>query len=162
MCSPTNLLYIAILGLLPVSEVRGAIPLAYILFDQSEYVCRYTGIALAIAGNMAIAPAILIALKKIEKYIVDSNIKPVKSLYISITSRIRRKAEKYIDRYGVPGLILFVSIPLPTTGAWSGSLAAHLLGLDIGRSIIAIEIGVAIASAIMIIGIEILNTAVSI
>ena len=157
MCSPANLAYIALLGVLPVSEVRGAIPLSYILFGESESLCRYTGVALAIAGNMAVAPLILIMLQKLEALIVSGKIPFVRDLYLYITERIRSRAKKYVDRYGVPGLILFVSIPLPTTGAWSGSLAAHLLGLSFARSVIAIEIGVAIASLIILSSLEFLT-----
>jgi len=58
--------------------------------------------------------------------------------YIAST---RRRASKYIEKYGVLGLIIFVSIPLPATGIWSGSLAGFLIGIDKEKMVLALIVG---------------------
>jgi len=63
--------------------------------------------------------------------------------------RAHKKAGKYIEKYGYPGLTLFVAIPLPITGAYTGSLVAHFLEMDRKKSILAIAIGVTIAGIIV-------------
>ena len=73
-----------------------------------------------------------------------------------VTAKVVRWLEKkanskreQIDKYGYLGLVLFVGIPLPGTGAWTGSLVAIMLGLDKKKSFICILIGVVLASIIM-------------
>jgi uncharacterized membrane protein len=58
---------------------------------------------------------------------------------------VRRK----VRQYGAPGLIIFVAIPLPVTGAWTGALAAYLFGIEFRRSMAAIAVGVLIAGLIV-------------
>ncbi len=66
-----------------------------------------------------------------------------------IIERTKRGAGEKVKKYGTMGLAIFVAIPLPGTGVWSGALAAYLLGLDLKDTIIALSIGNAIATAIM-------------
>lgn len=63
--------------------------------------------------------------------------------------KIRKKAHPYVERYGLPGLMLFVMIPLPGTGAYSGSAAAWLLGLKWKSSFVAIFRGVVFAGLLV-------------
>ena len=74
----------------------------------------------------------------------------------NVTSKVVRWLEKkvdskreQIDKYGYLGLILFVGIPLPGTGAWTGSLIAIMLGLNKKKSFVCIIVGVILASIIM-------------
>jgi uncharacterized membrane protein len=63
--------------------------------------------------------------------------------------RVHRKGNRYIRKYGILGLAVYVAIPLPVTGAWTGTAIAWLLGLEWKRSFLAICIGVLIAGAII-------------
>jgi len=51
------------------------------------------------------------------------------SAYLNHVSRVRTKAKPYIDKYGIPGLIFFVALPIPSSGVWTGALIAYLLGM---------------------------------
>jgi len=72
----------------------------------------------------------------------------LKRILESIFARTRRKGEM-IERYEEIGLMLFVAIPLPVTGAWTGSLAAYLFGLKFWKSILFIFLGVLIAAGVV-------------
>jgi uncharacterized membrane protein len=63
--------------------------------------------------------------------------------------KIDKKASKYVDKYGLLGLALFVGVPLPGTGAYSGALAAHLLGMEKKKAMIAVAIGITIAGILV-------------
>ena len=62
-------------------------------------------------------------------------------LYLKYLEDVRRRSSKYIERWGIPGLIIFVSIPLPATGIWTGSLAAYILGMRRRETIISLFVG---------------------
>ncbi|RLF89714.1 ligand-binding protein SH3 [Thermococci archaeon] len=62
-------------------------------------------------------------------------------LYLRYVQRVRRKAHPYVERWGVPGLMVFVAIPLPGTGVWTGALAAYIFGMEKRRTMTALLIG---------------------
>jgi uncharacterized membrane protein len=66
-------------------------------------------------------------------------------------ARTRKKANRRIRKYEYLGLFLFVAVPLPFTGAWTGALIAYLFDLKFSRSLVAIFVGIIVAAAIMII-----------
>lgn len=151
-----KMLAVFALGFMPVAEVRGALPLAYKFFmvDVRNPLLFSTACLLGVIGNLVIAPLILFALDKIERIILKSKFVPsfFKKAYLSLLSHVRVKAKKYENIEAI-GLTLFVAIPLPFTGAWTGSLIAYVLGLDKKKSLICIELGVLGASTIMLIAI---------
>ena len=78
--------------------------------------------------------------------------RPYKNFYQAYLKRIQKKVDKFEERhaaYGFIALTIFVSIPFPTTGAWTGTIIAWLLGLERKKSIIAIACGVLIAGTIV-------------
>jgi len=144
-----SLLMVFIVGLLPVAEVRGAIPLAFALFsDDSSRLLL--GVALGIVGNLLIAPLVLSLLDYVEKWVMYSKRSPeaLRRIYRWVLNIARRRAES-IKSGGYIALAIFVTVPLPVTGAWTGSLIAYLLGMDRKRAVAAIELGVLGASAIV-------------
>lgn len=148
-------LIVLALSLAPVSEVRGAVPVARALFTcDSEFVLASV---IAVTGNLAIAPAVLYMLEYLEELIVRYGGFLGKTYHRALTIA-RRKSEK-VRKYGPVGLALFVAVPLPATGAWTGSLVAYILGLPKSKSLVSIEIGVIIASSIVytvtVLGLEI-------
>ncbi len=137
------LLEILIVSALPISEIRGGIPLAiyYGLDPVSAYI-------LAFIGNLIPIPFLLIFLENIIKLM--GKIEILAKPYNKLLSRVEKR-RKLIEKYGYFGLTLFVAIPLPITGAWTASLLATILNLRKLKSFVFISIGVAIAGFIVLI-----------
>jgi len=138
---PKELTVLAI-SALPVFELRGALPVAINLFHFPWY----HALLLAIIGNLAPVPFILLFLNAISNLLSKTSI--FKRMFQWLFERTRQRG-KIINRYKRIGLILFVAIPLPMTGAWTGSLAAILLGLKFKHAFLSIFIGVLIAGIIV-------------
>ncbi len=126
----------------PIVELRLAIPLAINTFD---FPWHYA-LPLAIIGNLLPVPFILLFLDAITRWL--SKIAFFDRFLDWLFERTRRRG-KIIERYKRIGLVLFVAIPLPVTGAWTGSLAAVLFGLKFSHAFLSILIGVLIAGAIV-------------
>ena len=130
---------VLVISAMPLSELRGGIPLAlYLGFSPLE------SYILGVVGNLIPVPFILLLLDKIK----NIKIKIISKTYLEITKRIEKKRD-LIERYGYVGLMLFVAVPLPVTGAWTGSLLAFLLGLNKFKSFLAISVGVSLAGIIV-------------
>ena len=143
MLSPE--VYTFILAMSPVVESRGSIPYGVLAGIEPNSV-----ILLSIAGNILPVPFLLLALSKIERLIIARSEKSrIRSFYLSYIGSLRRKTKEKIDRYGFFGVMLFVAVPLPGSGAWTGSLVAHLFGLEKKKALIAIIFGT-IEAAIII------------
>ena len=132
---------IFIISLMPILELRGGLLAASVL--KIPYI---KALIICIVGNIFPIPFVLLFLEMVfgwmEKW------KPIKKVVRWLEKKGNSKRGQ-IDKYGYLGLILFVGIPLPGTGAWTGSLVAILLGLDKKKSFICIIIGVLLAAAIM-------------
>jgi uncharacterized membrane protein len=153
-------IFIFVLSLMPTIEVRGSVPMVFILF-RNNYEASIA-LVIAIVSNLIIAPILFLALDWFNDMIMTSKRFPslLKNIYLRVLRYARSKGTK-INRYSLVGLLLFVAIPLPGTGAWTGSIVAYVLGFDKKKSIIAIELGVIVASLIVlfvtVLGIEILK-----
>jgi uncharacterized membrane protein len=126
----------------PIAELRAAIPLAIIQYD---FPWHYA-LLLAVVGNLLPVPFILLFLDAIARYL--SRVKFAKRFLEWLFERTRRRS-KVIERYERIGLALFVAIPLPFTGAWTGALAAVLLGLRFRQAMLSIVIGVIVAGIVV-------------
>jgi len=135
-------LIVIIISALPIIELRGALPVAINVFGMPWY----WAFLLAIIGNMLPVPILLLFLDSIAKTIGKVN--SGKRFIDWVFERTRRR-EKIIQRYERIGLMLFVAIPLPFTGAWTGSIAAFLMGQRFLYSFLSIFCGVLIAGAIV-------------
>ncbi len=133
---------ILIIATLPIIELRGALPIALHYFRLPFL----KSIFLSIVGNLLPILPILFLLKFIVNLLIKINL--FKKFFDWLFSRTQRKS-KIIERYEILGLIIFVGIPLPTTGAWTGALASFILGLNPFLSFFAIFLGVLIASIIV-------------
>jgi uncharacterized membrane protein len=130
-------------SMLPIIELRGAIPLgaAFGLPWWQNYL-------IAVAGNMLPIPIILLFVKSVLNWMAKCRVK----LFNKIANKMFEKAEKNrgkIEKYAFWGLTLFVAIPLPATGAWTGTLVAALFDMKFWKSILAALIGVMIAGVVM-------------
>ncbi|MEM4703167.1 MAG: small multi-drug export protein [Candidatus Pacearchaeota archaeon] len=134
------LLLSILLSLAPISELRGAIPLA-ITSGTNPLVA----FLVCVASNLLVAPFVFFLLDKIYFLIFRKTLKEH-----GIIQKLKKKSlEKNFNRYGFFALTIFVAIPFPLTGAWSGSLIAWVLGFDEKKAIAAVSIGVVIAGVIV-------------
>ena len=133
---------VLIISALPILELRGAIPVAINLFGFPWYYA----LLLAVIGNLIPVPIILLFLNSIVRFL--SRVSFFDRFFRWLFAHTRRRGT-IIERYERIGLALFVAIPLPVTGAWTGSLAAVLFGLKFGHAMLSIFIGVVIAGAIV-------------
>jgi len=132
-------------SMVPWVEARYVIPLLAMKLFGWEW---WQAFPLAVAGNMLPVPFILLFFKFAEKFL--RNYKFWTRIMDWLFSRTRRRADSKIRKYEYLGLILFVAIPLPFTGAWTGSLIAYLFDLKFSRSLVTIFFGVIISVAITI------------
>lgn len=130
-----------VISILPILELRGGLIAASIL-----KVSFFKAYIISIIGNILPIPLVLIFLEKILEFL--EKFKLTKKIVKKLEKKILSK-KKQIEKYGYLGLMLFVGIPLPGTGAWTGSALAVLLNLDKKKSFIYILLGVIMASIIM-------------
>lgn len=131
------------LSMIPWLESRYVIPLAMLNFGWEWW----QAFPIAIVGNMLPVPFILLFFRFVEKFL--RKYKFWTGLMDRLFSLTRKRADSKIKRYEYLGLILFVAIPLPFTGAWTGSLIAYLFDLKLSKSLITIFIGIVIAASVM-------------
>jgi uncharacterized membrane protein len=146
----TALLVAIILALSPVSEVRGAIP--YVVITLHDSTVRAVGVVVSIASNMLV-PIIGYRVLDLLDRLVRSKFAPgtVKRTYDRLL-KLGRKRALHLKKESYAALALFVGVPLPFTGAWTGTLVAYVLGLTRWKAIVAISVGVLMASIIVLIG----------
>lgn len=130
-----------IISMIPILELRGGLIVASLL-----QVPITTAIPLCIIGNIIPIPFILLFIKQVFKWL--KKIKLFRGIIEKLENRAMSKSDN-IKRYEFWGLVLFVGIPLPGTGAWTGSLIAALLDVDFKKAILAELLGIAIATVIM-------------
>jgi|YNPBryantNP2012_1023418.scaffolds.fasta_scaffold10845_4 uncharacterized membrane protein len=138
---------ILFLSMLPYLEARYVIPLSMLSFNPPWP--WWQALPLAVAGNVLPVPFILLFFSKLEVFL--RRYSTWSKLMDWLFKRTRIKAGNHIKRYEYIGLFLFVAVPLPFTGAWTGSLVAYLFNLDHVKSFVTILLGVIAASLIMII-----------
>lgn len=134
-------------AMLPVFELRGAIPLGIALFKLPPLQV----FILAVAGNIAITAFILLWLPIVSRVLMKySNV--MNRLLNGLFQRTQQKHAKRLDQLGYLALFLFVAIPLPGTGAWTGSLVAYVFGLKSSRSLLIISAGIISAGVLVTLG----------
>ncbi len=134
-------LVIFIISLFPIWELRGGMLAASLL-----HVRCINALIICIIGNFVPIPFILVFLEYVLGLLEKWNIT---ARFVRWLEKKVNKNRKQIDKYGYLGLILFVGIPLPGTGAWTGSLVAVMLGLNKKKAFVCIIIGILLASLIM-------------
>jgi len=131
-------------SMVPWWESRYAIPMAMLYFDWPWY----HAMPIAVLGNILPIPFVLLFFRHAEKFL--RNYKFWTKLMDWLFAKTRKRADAKVKRYHHIALLLFVAVPLPFTGAWTGSLIAYLFDLKFTKSIITIFIGIVIAAIIMI------------
>jgi uncharacterized membrane protein len=130
-------------SMIPIIELRGAVPMGWAM--ELEWWQTYI---ISVLGNMLPVPFILLFINKIIKWMAESKI----SLFNKVANWLLKKAEKNrakIEKYAFWGVALFVAVPLPVTGAWTGSLVAAVIDMKFWKALLSALIGVMIAGVIM-------------
>lgn len=136
-------LYVILVAALPVVELRGAIPLGVALGLGPG-----KAFLLSLLGNLLVAPLALALLPW--GVGVLTRFPLLARGWEALEARVRLKGEEQVQRLGALGLFLFVAVPLPGTGAWSGAVLAVVLGLRRRYALLAISLGVLAAGAIVL------------
>ncbi len=134
-----DVLLVLLTSIAPVSELRGGIPLGMALGLDPSLV-----FLLSVTANVALFWPWRLALVWFYRTIFTRI--PHFDEYLV---RVRRKGEPIVRKYGFLGLLIFVAVPLPITGAYTGTVLSWLLEMDWKRSFIAIAIGVVCAGVIV-------------
>jgi len=133
---------IAAISTLPIVELRGAIPVGIAAFEMPWWKVYLV----AVVGNMLPIPFILLLLGPVSNFLM--RFRGGKQFFDWLFARTRRKSAS-IEKYEALGLTIFVAIPMPVTGGWTGAMAAFLMGIPFGKAMLYILLGVMIAGAIM-------------
>lgn len=136
-------LIIFIISMVPILELRGGLLAAS---PALLNVPILTAIPICIVGNLIPIPFILLLINRILEWM--KKVKVLSGIALWLEKKAMSKKHQ-IETFGFWGLVLFVGIPLPGTGAWTGSLIASLLHMDIKKAFLAIVIGVIMATVIM-------------
>ncbi len=132
----------ALLSVLPISELRGAIP--YALANKMPLWLAYV---FCVGLNSLVGPAVYIFLGTVHKLLY--RIAFYKNFFDRFIERSRKKMKDKVEKYGYLGLAVFVAIPLPVTGAYTGTLGAFILGMERKKALLAIALGVVAAGVIV-------------
>ena len=139
-----------LISMVPLIELRGAIPYAVGFINAGVPLSLPMCYVIAIIGNMLPVPIIFFFARKVLEWGAD---KPVIGGFFTFCLEKGHKGGEKLQQKAGRGLfvalLLFVGIPLPGTGAWTGTLAASLLDMDFKSSVIAVMLGVILAGVIM-------------
>jgi uncharacterized membrane protein len=136
-------LAILLCSMLPILELRGGIPLGHYLMGSERWLAIYLW---AVLGNFLPVYPLLTLLGPFERLLRRWSF--FDRLFTWLFARTEKRSGM-IRRYGSLGLILFVAIPAPMTGAWTGSVAAYMMKLPLRYSIPCIIVGILIAGTVM-------------
>jgi len=137
----TDEMTVLLVSMLPVAELRGAIPLAMALGMPPG-----KALLLGVLGSIIPAFPILLYLEPISQYLRRTVLRPLINWAIK---RGLRKSRGF-TRYQTLGLFIFVAIPLPSTGVWTASIIASLLGMSLRQALPPIVLGTTVAGIIMV------------
>ena len=130
------------ISMVPVIELRGAIPIA-----TAHGLNFWVAIVCSIIGNLIPVPFIIIFIRKIFELMRKWSVK-LDKLVTKLEDRAQKKSDVVL-KYAFWGLVVLVAIPLPGTGAWTGALVAAMLNMRLRKAFPAIALGVLIAAVIV-------------
>ncbi len=145
-----NYLYIFLIAMVPLIELRGAIPVAYGIHEaHPEFNLLWSYVVIAI-GNMLPVPFIYLFARRVLEWGKDKRV--IGKFFTWCINKGHAGGEKLQSKAGrglYVALLLFVGIPLPGTGAWTGTLAASFLDMGFKKSMLAVAGGVVLAGVII-------------
>ena len=132
----------ALLSLLPVSELRGAIP--YMAANNIPPLFAYI---YCVFFNSLVGPVFYIFISTLHRVFI--RFKWYQTIFDHFIAKARNKIRDKVDKYGYLGIMLFVAVPLPITGAYTGTIGAWVLGMQKRKTVPAVIAGVLIAGVIV-------------
>lgn len=129
----------------PVGELRAAIPLALGVYKMSPLSAFFW----SVAGNIFVVFIILALIKPVSEFL-SSHFRIFDRIIKYLFARTRRNFSSTQEKWGALALVVFVAIPFPATGGWSGALVAYLFGIPFWRALFLISTGVIIAGIIVL------------
>ncbi|MBR2543130.1 small multi-drug export protein [Candidatus Saccharibacteria bacterium] len=146
-----KIMLVFVISMVPLIELRGAIPVAV---GMNLGLPEWLVLIIAIIGNVVPVPIIYFFARKFLEWGAKRKWKPLKQFCNFCLKKGTKAGDKLLKKAGDYGtyfaLFLFVAIPLPGTGAWTGTLAASILNLNFKKTVIAITAGVLVAGLIML------------
>lgn len=130
-----------LVGMTPVLELRGAIPLGV-----AAGLPPLTACAAAILGNIVPVPFIMLLVRRVFRWLRKTAFLGPKIDWLERRAHLKGRL---VRRYRLPGLLLLVAVPLPGTGAWTGALVVTLLDIRLRHAFPAIAAGVVIAGVLI-------------
>ena len=135
-------------SMIPIIELRGAIPMGAAFNATLGGMPFWLTYFLSVLGNMLPVPFILLFIKKMIKWMSVSKVKFFNKIANFLLNKVEKKRDK-IEKYSFWGVCLFVAVPLPVTGAWTGSLVAAMIDMKFWKALLSCLIGVMIAGVVM-------------
>ena len=138
-------LYIFLISMVPLIELRGAV-----LYSQYLGLPIVTSYIICVIGNMLPVPVIYLFARKVLELGKDKPV--IGGFFTFCLEKGKKGGQKLTEKAGrglFLALLLFVGIPLPGTGAWTGTLAASILDMEFKSTVIAVMLGVLLAGVIM-------------
>ena len=136
-------IFTLLVSMIPVVELRGGIPFGVVTLDL-PYPVAFVA---AVIGNILPAPFIIVYIRRIFQW-MRQRLPRLDGMVDALERKAHLKGDK-VNRYKYLGLLLFVGIPLPGTGAWTVALAAAFLDMPLRKAIPSIVLGVILAGCIM-------------
>ena len=130
-----------LITILPISELRGGIPLGILKYELDPLFI----FCIAVIANALIFFPIFFALRLFYDKVLSRI--PLFDRYLD---NLRKRGEPEVEKYGFWGLFLFVAVPLPITGAYTGTILAWLLGMDWRKAFPAVGLGVIVAGVVVL------------
>ncbi len=144
---PSKELIVVLIAALPVAELRLSIPVAIMNEPYGFGLDPFTAFYLSVIGNMVPVIPLLLFLEPVSNYLRRWRIGDI--FFTWLFERTHRKHNAEFEKYGSIGLAIFVGIPLPATGAWTGCAAAFIFGFKFKNAFLAILAGVIIAGVVV-------------
>ncbi len=130
-------------SMLPIIELRGAIPMAF-----AFGLPWWQAYIISVVGNLLPVPFILLMINSVIKWMASSKVKFFNKIANFLLEKVEKKRDR-IEKYSFWGLCLFIAIPLPVTGAWTGALVAAVIGMKPWKAFISALLGVMMAGVIV-------------
>lgn len=136
----SDIFQVFLLAMTPIGELRAAIPMGILVYKLNPIVVFIA----SVLGNIFAAFLLLLLLKPLANGLAKKS-KFFHKLFEVFLERTRRKTRYFTEKYGALGLMIFVAVPLPLTGAWTGCLAAYIFNIPFKKAFLSIVSGVVIA-----------------
>lgn len=138
---PREIAWVLLASVSPISELRGGIPLGILQYELDPLLV----FCIAVIANALIFFPVFFALR----LLYDRLLYRI-PLFDTYLDNLRKRGKPKVDKYGFWGLALFVAVPLPLTGAYTGTILAWLLGMDWRKAFAAVGLGVLVAGIVVI------------